>query len=1116
MGVTGLWKLIEASGKPVALETLENKVLAIDISIWLHQVVKGYQDNKGGNLPNAHLLGLFNRICKLLYFRIKPVFVFDGGCPELKRQTIAKRAYQKTKIQTEAERLEQLLLESLAKEKIVKQALGDTESLSPTKLLKNKPATKTEERDEMFKLPPLKEENIEIKNKNEDEDEDLCPKRSYDVNINKIDVTSSHFKSLPADIRHEILSDIKDTRKQTSWGKLRELPVESNDFSTYQMSRLLRRRQVQVSLEEAEKEMGGKTWSLSELESLLTEDGVLVIDKKGQKIASNENTRFLLVRDIAKAMNEAKKEEKPSTSKDPQPSTSKQFIESNEILSEEDIDLQLAIQLSLADGDEVEEEPKEVKVDEKLNLNPEQRQKFSSTIQSHGLIRGFMMEYAEMNGDEVQDLMKATQVHKKCDDELNDSFRVKFPNTDDYVLYGTPKKINQSQDNEKEIKSKKSIHFVSDSESDDEFEEITKSKSDAPVTDNIVITVKPNVDNHDDDLFADVFKKSPINEEVPDVEVASISSDDDTLPYEISQKDFDEIESNKDVESGFVSEEVEKIQESNIEIVTEEEKKIDLTLTEDSEEIFKPQQSEQNLNGNLGEQELKTPEKSNREYSPTPSKVATPFFVNRKTPSTKKKNHQNVIEIDVDAVNVSKNLFQETEKVENVTLIFQKAADELKVKKTSDELEEMKNNLEDEQRNLIQERNKLDRMGTSITHTMSRDCKDLLKLFGIPYIDSPMEAEAQCAFLNMINLTDGTISDDSDIWLFGGQTVYKNFFVQKKIVMEFRYENIEQMFHLDRKKLIQLAMLVGSDYTVGLNGVGAVTALEILAAFPETAECDGETDQYQSLVSSLRKFREWFRSGKQSGPGGKTVLKSKLKNIELFDGFPNLNVAKAYLEPIVDTNTEGFTWGIPDTESLVEFSKAKLGWTRMKTEELLGPVMKRLNEKKQSTIKDYFKSQLTKKFFDENKLSKRVQKAVGKMSGVVDDVKEEKPKKNRKRKVTEVEKKETDKLVLISSDDELEPPTIKKSSPVPSTSEAGTSKIIPKAQKPKKVTRKRKQNEQNPVEDVEESSTMKKRPPKIPETKQIIPQREKDKEEQEKAKKKAIEIFKSTKKSSRK
>lgn len=29
MGVTGLWKLIEQSGKPVPVETLENKILAV-------------------------------------------------------------------------------------------------------------------------------------------------------------------------------------------------------------------------------------------------------------------------------------------------------------------------------------------------------------------------------------------------------------------------------------------------------------------------------------------------------------------------------------------------------------------------------------------------------------------------------------------------------------------------------------------------------------------------------------------------------------------------------------------------------------------------------------------------------------------------------------------------------------------------------------------------------------------------------------------------------------------------------------------------------------------------------------------------------------------------------
>lgn len=60
----------------------------IDISIWLHQAIKGFQDSRGTSVPNAHLLGVYHRLCKLLYYRIRPVFVFDGGVPLLKKQTI--------------------------------------------------------------------------------------------------------------------------------------------------------------------------------------------------------------------------------------------------------------------------------------------------------------------------------------------------------------------------------------------------------------------------------------------------------------------------------------------------------------------------------------------------------------------------------------------------------------------------------------------------------------------------------------------------------------------------------------------------------------------------------------------------------------------------------------------------------------------------------------------------------------------------------------------------------------------------------------------------------------------------------------------------------------------
>ena len=37
MGVIGLWTLLDPVGKPVPVESLSHKVLAVDISIWLNQ-----------------------------------------------------------------------------------------------------------------------------------------------------------------------------------------------------------------------------------------------------------------------------------------------------------------------------------------------------------------------------------------------------------------------------------------------------------------------------------------------------------------------------------------------------------------------------------------------------------------------------------------------------------------------------------------------------------------------------------------------------------------------------------------------------------------------------------------------------------------------------------------------------------------------------------------------------------------------------------------------------------------------------------------------------------------------------------------------------------------------
>jgi len=59
-----------------------------DASIWLNQFLKAMRDSEGNMLRNAHLLGFFKRICKLLFYKIKPVFVFDGMAPAIKQKTL--------------------------------------------------------------------------------------------------------------------------------------------------------------------------------------------------------------------------------------------------------------------------------------------------------------------------------------------------------------------------------------------------------------------------------------------------------------------------------------------------------------------------------------------------------------------------------------------------------------------------------------------------------------------------------------------------------------------------------------------------------------------------------------------------------------------------------------------------------------------------------------------------------------------------------------------------------------------------------------------------------------------------------------------------------------------
>lgn len=79
----------------------------------------------------------------------------------------------------------------------------------------------------------------------------------------------------------------------------------------------------------------------------------------------------------------------------------------------------------------------------------------------------------------------------------------------------------------------------------------------------------------------------------------------------------------------------------------------------------------------------------------------------------------------------------------------------------------------------------------------------------------------------------------------------KTFFNKNKFVEYYQYVDFHNQLGLDRNKLINLAYLLGSDYTEGIPTVGCVTAMEILNEFPGPG------------LEPLLKFSEWWHEAQK-------------------------------------------------------------------------------------------------------------------------------------------------------------------------------------------------------------------------------------------------------------
>ena len=104
-----------------------------------------------------------------------------------------------------------------------------------------------------------------------------------------------------------------------------------------------------------------------------------------------------------------------------------------------------------------------------------------------------------------------------------------------------------------------------------------------------------------------------------------------------------------------------------------------------------------------------------------------------------------------------------------------------------------------------------------ITKEQTDQCRELLELMGIPYIDAPEEADSELSYLCKNNLVYAVLTEDMDILTFGSPKIIRNLTSNKKVPIEIELDEILKKLDLTYEEFIELCILFGCDYCTSLT-----------------------------------------------------------------------------------------------------------------------------------------------------------------------------------------------------------------------------------------------------------------------------------------------------------
>ncbi|KAG4304766.1 hypothetical protein PORY_001819 [Pneumocystis oryctolagi] len=241
--------------------------------------------------------------------------------------------------------------------------------------------------------------------------------------------------------------------------------------------------------------------------------------------------------------------------------------------------------------------------------------------------------------------------------------------------------------------------------------------------------------------------------------------------------------------------------------------------------------------------------------------------------------------------------------------------------------EAVKSHLKAKESGSIEDINKFGRRTVRVTREHNEECKKLLKLMGIPYIEAPCEAEAQCAALARAGKVYAAASEDMDTLCFSTPILLRHltFSEQKKEpITEVNLEKALEELNMPLEQVfVDLCILLGCDYCEPIKGIGPKRALELIR-------------EYKSLDVLVN-----------------SVDKSKY---HIPEEWPYKDARELFLKPdITDPQIFELKWESPDAEGLINFLVKEKGFSEERVNNGIMRLEKTLKSAQQIRLDGFFK-----------------------------------------------------------------------------------------------------------------------------------------------------------------